>query len=88
MTPNVVAVKALPDFMLEAEFADSEIRRLDIRPLLAYPACACLREGGLFISAKVENATVFWNEETDLSPDTLYLRGVVAQRGHTGAASG
>ncbi len=86
MTPDVVKLKALPDFMLDAEFADGEIRRLDIRPLLAYPAFAGLRVGSLFMSAKVDNGIVFWTDEIDLSPDTLYLRGEVVQRGHAALA--
>lgn len=86
MTPDVVKVRAFPDFKLEAEFADGAIRRFDIRPLLAYPAFSGLREGGLFMSAKVENGTVVWNDEIDLSPDTLYLRGEVVQRGHAASA--
>lgn len=80
MTPDVIKVKALPDFLLEAEFADGGIRRFDVRPLLEYPAFAALREGNLFMAAKVENGTVVWSEEIDLSPDTLYLHGEVVQR--------
>ena len=79
MTPDIIKVKALADFILEAEFADGEIRRFDVRPLLDYPAFSALREGSLFMAAKVENGTVAWTDEIDLSPDTLYLRGEVVQ---------
>jgi hypothetical protein len=79
VTPDVIKVKALPDFLLEAEFANGEIRRFDVRPLLDYPAFSALREGSLFMAAKVVNGTVTWTDEIDLSPDTLYLRGQVVQ---------
>ena len=75
MTPDVITVKALPDFLLEAEFADGEVRRFNMRPYLDYPAFADLWENTLFRCAKVVNGTVTWTDEIDLSPDTLYLRG-------------
>mgnify|MGYP003381694101 CR=1 FL=1 len=75
MTPDVISVTALPDFLLEAEFADGEVRRFDMRPYLDYPAFAELRKNALFRRATVVNGTVTWTDEIDLSPDTLYLRG-------------
>jgi hypothetical protein len=30
MTPDVIAVKALPDYVIEAQFADGEVRRFNI----------------------------------------------------------
>ena len=75
MTPDVVAVKALPNYVIEAEFADGEVRRFSMQPYLAYPALADLRKDGLFMRAHVMNGAVTWNDETDLAPNTLYLRG-------------
>jgi len=75
MTPDVVKVKAFSDFTLQAQFADGAVRRFDMTPLLGYPAFSALREGNLFLSAKVQNGSVTWTDEIDLSPDTLYLRG-------------
>ncbi len=49
MTPDVVAVKALPDYVIEAEFADGEVRRFILQPYLAHPAFADLRKDGLFM---------------------------------------
>jgi Protein of unknown function (DUF2442). len=79
MTPDVTKVKVLPDFLLEVEFVNGEIRRFDVRPLLNYPAFVALREGSLFMAAEVVNGTVAWTDEIDLSPDTLYLRGELVQ---------
>lgn len=75
MTPDVVQVKAQPDFFLEAVFANGERRRFDMTPYLTYPAFSPLTDANCFLKAHVANGTVVWNDEIDLSPDTLYLRG-------------
>ena len=75
MTPDVVQVKALADYCLEAVFENGERRWFDMKPLLAYPAFSALSEQNLFMKATVVYGTVAWNDEIDLAPDTLYLRG-------------
>ncbi|EIC20294.1 DUF2442 domain-containing protein [Thiorhodovibrio frisius] len=75
LTPDVIKVVATPDFWIEAEFETGETRRFDMRPYLDFPAYAELKESGVFMRAHVENGTVAWREDIDLSPDTLYLRG-------------
>jgi len=80
MTPDVVEVKALPNFVIEATFADGEVRRLSMHPYLDYPAFAELKEGSLFMRAHVAHGVVAWNDEIDLSPDTLYLKGASVTR--------
>ena len=76
MTPDVIKVQAYPDYAIRAEFETGEVRYFDMRPYLDYPAFAPLKEPGFFMRAHVLNGTVTWSEEIDLSPDTLYLRGV------------
>lgn len=76
MTPDVTRVKATSDYFIEAEFTTGEWRRFDMRPYLNYPAFASLNDAALFMRAYVENGVVVWNDEIDLSPDTLYLRGL------------
>lgn len=78
MTPDVVKVVAADDYFIEAEFTTGEVRRFDMRPYLHFPAYAALKEPGLFRRAHVEYGTVVWNEDIDLSPDTLYLQGMPA----------
>jgi hypothetical protein len=75
MTPDVVNVKVLPDYCLEAEFESGAVRWFDVKPYLGFPAFAALKEGGLFMQAHVDYGTVVWNDAIDLSPDTLFLRG-------------
>lgn len=75
MTPDVIKVLAIPDYSIVAEFETGDVRHFDVRPYLDFPAYAALKEPGLFMCAHVEHGTVVWNEDVDLSPDTLYLRG-------------
>jgi hypothetical protein len=77
MSPDVISVKALPNFELVAEFDTGEKRRFDMRPYLDYPAFVTLKDENLFMRARAEQGTVVWTEDIDLSPDTLYLRGHV-----------
>lgn len=74
MTPDVVSVRPLPDYRLEAEFENGEKRLFDMRPSLNYPAFAPLAEDALLMKAHVVLGTVAWTDEIDISPDTLYLR--------------
>ena len=75
MTPDVVGVQVMPDHRLLVEFADGERRSFDMKPYLVYPAFSALADPGLFAQARAAFGTVVWNEEIDISPDTLYLRG-------------
>lgn len=79
MTPDVVKVQALPDYCIEAVFADGAHRWFDMKPYLQYPAFSALADGNLFMRAHVACGTVAWSDEIDLSPDTLYLRGRPSQ---------
>ncbi|MBF0231209.1 MAG: DUF2442 domain-containing protein [Desulfamplus sp.] len=73
MRPDVIKVKPLiEDYKLDIVFANGERKLFDMRPYLAYPAFAPLIEDNLFAKAYVFNGTVAWNDEIDISPDTLY----------------
>ena len=75
MTPDVVQVKPLDNYCLEAVFENGEHRWFDMKPLLSYPAFSALTEHNLFMKVHAANGTVAWNNEIDLSPDTVYLQG-------------
>lgn len=75
MTPDVISVKAMSDYLIEATFADGEVRRFNMKPYLRFPAFAALQQDELFMRAHILNGTVVWTEEIDISPDTLYLQG-------------
>jgi hypothetical protein len=76
MHPDVVAVTPLAHFCLDVGFANGEKKRFDVRPFLHLPVFQRLHLAGYFDRAHVENGTVVWDEQLDLSPDTLYLQGV------------
>jgi hypothetical protein len=78
LLPRVAQVEALEDFVLRIEFKDGLIKLFDVKPYLGLPAFRRLREGMLFFKAHVSHGTVVWDDQLDLSPDTLYLDGVLA----------
>jgi hypothetical protein len=75
MNPDVVSVQPQPDFCLLVAFSSGETKRFDVKPYLDYPVYQKLKQGNYFARAHVEHGTVVWNEQTDLSPDSLYLLG-------------
>ncbi len=75
MSPDVISVKPLQDFKLLVQFETGESRRFDVEPLLDFPVYQRLRKASYFSSARVENGTVVWDEQCDLSPDSIYLQG-------------
>lgn len=76
MTPDVVAVQALENYELLLMFSNGERRRFLMAPYLDYSAYKPLRELGRFKTAHIENGTVVWCNDMDISPDTLYLAGL------------
>jgi hypothetical protein len=82
MTPDAVWVKPLPDYRLEVAFTTGEIGYFDLKPYLTYPAFAPLLQDNLFMKAQVIHGVITWNDDIDLSPDTLYLRSQKS-RSHT-----
>lgn len=78
MTPDVTQVKVIENYQIEATFANGDKRRFDMQSYLDYPAFIPLKDKAIFRSAHVKYGVVTWNDETDLSPDTLYLCGTPA----------
>lgn len=75
MAPDIIQVTVLPNYKLQIQFENGEIKIFDMSPYLQYPAFSDLRHTNLFTRAKVMNGTVVWTEEIDISPDILYLNG-------------
>ena len=75
MNPEVVGAQPEQDFCLRVSFANGEEKLFDVKPYLDYPVHRKLRDGSYFTRARIEHGTVVWDEETDLSPDSLYLLG-------------
>ncbi|MFO1273011.1 MAG: DUF2442 domain-containing protein [Rubrivivax sp.] len=81
MNPRVVAVSRLPDeYALSVAFDNGEQRRLDLRPLLAYPVFERLRDTAFFALARADHGTVAWPGGIDLDPDMVYLDSVATRQ--------
>lgn len=68
-------IKACEDWILTVSFTDGAVRLFDLKPLLASEAFTELKDPDLF--KRVRNCSYFieWENEADLSSDTLYLEG-------------
>lgn len=73
MTPDVIAVEALPDYRLALRFANGEQKTFEMKPYLDYPVYRPLRDQALFAKALVDYGTVVWSQDIDMAPETLYL---------------
>ena len=73
MTPDIIEAHATTGFELLLTFADGERRKFSMEPYLHYPAYRALLRPEKFAQVHVSNGTVAWDDEIDMSPDTLYL---------------
>lgn len=72
MSVDVVAVTPRPDFQLDLTYANGEMRRFDMRPLLTVKPCTRLVNIQLFERVTADYGTVVWPGELDIAPETLY----------------
>ena len=73
MNPRIAAVKAADDYQLMLTFTNNEQKVFDMKPYLDKGVFRALQNNDLFKKAYVNWGTVVWNEDLDMSPDTLYL---------------
>jgi hypothetical protein len=73
MNPRIINVEPLENYKLKFKFTDNSIREFDMKPYLTYPAFEDLKEDALFKKASIFLGTVKWNDEIDMSPDTLFM---------------
>ncbi|GAM08439.1 hypothetical protein OR1_00711 [Geobacter sp. OR-1] len=76
---KINAVRANDDWTLEIAFDDGAERRHDVKPLLGCEAFAGLKNIEIFRSIHNGGYFVEWDNEADLSADTLYIEGKVIQ---------
>lgn len=76
MLLDVTHVQAKPDFSMIIEFENGEQKRFDMKPFIDEKPWVCLKEGGAFLKAYVQNGTVAWPGNLDIDPETLYERSV------------
>ena len=72
MLPRVAEVEVIKDYSLIISFKNGERKKYDAKPLFKLPIYKNLAK--VFSLAKVENGTVVWPGDLDISPDKLYLQ--------------
>ena len=73
MNPRVKEVFPLENYLLQLVFTNGEEGVFDVKPWLDKGVFKELKDTELFKNAHVILGTVSWNNEIDLSPDTLSL---------------
>lgn len=79
---KITSLRANDDWTLDVIFADGVERHFDVKPLLHCEAFAALRNIGLFKAIHNRGYFVEWDNEADLSADTLYLEGTPYEQGN------
>jgi hypothetical protein len=73
INPRIATVKAADDYKLVLTFTNAEQKVFDMKPYLNNGVFKALQDETLFKKAYVNWGTVVWNDDLDMSPDTLYL---------------
>jgi len=72
MSIDVIAVTPRSDFQLDLTYANGEMRRFDMKPLLNIKPWIRLANFQLFERVRADYGTVIWPGELDIAPETLY----------------
>jgi hypothetical protein len=72
MNPIIQSVKPLPDYQIELQFDNGEVRVLDMTSYLDFGVFAELRDEELFKTVQVCFDSVEWKNGADLCPEALY----------------
>jgi len=72
MLIDVIAVTPRSDFQLDLIYANGEMRRFDMKPLLNTKPWIRLANFQLFERVRTDYGTVVWPGELDIAPETLY----------------
>lgn len=74
---KVTDVDYLGKYTLLCTFSTGEKKRVDLTPLLQYPAFEELKDEKLFIQFGLDG-TIFWSNGADIAPEYLYDNGTLA----------
>lgn len=77
MLLTIKDVEYLGEYTLLCTFSTGERRRVDLTPLLDYPAFQELRDKNKFVQFGLED-TIFWVNGADIAPEYLYEIGKAA----------
>jgi hypothetical protein len=76
LEPDAVAVKALDGSRLLIEFTTGEKKIFDMSELFDLPVYQQLKNQFEFQKVHVRHGVVYWDDMTDLAPETAYYSGV------------
>lgn len=74
---TVTDVEYLGNYSLLCTFSDGIRKRVDLTPLLQYPAFSELKDKNKFVQFGLQD-TILWFNGADIAPEYLYERGIVA----------
>lgn len=78
---GVVEIVSIDGYDILFRFNTGEIKSFNFESMLNFPAFAPLREYSVFTKVYLEYGVPTWCDgEIDISPDTLYAKGTLAQR--------
>lgn len=79
MLPKIVNVFPKPDYILEVEFENSEIREFSVKPYFKYTVYKPLENINFFNKVTVKYGTLVWGKEEliDFDPYTIYQDGKI-----------
>ena len=72
MNPVVQNVRPLPEYQIELQFDNGEVRVLNMAAYLDFGVFAELRDENLFKTVRVCFDSVEWENGADLCPESLY----------------
>ena len=77
MILTVTDVEYLGGYVLLCTFSDGVTKKVDMSPLLQYPAFKILKDIDKFTQFGLDG-TVIWANGADIAPEYLYAHGTVA----------
>lgn len=70
--PYIISAKVLPNFLLDIEFDDAKISRIDIKPFIKNGISSALKNEDFFSSVKAIDGYITWPNGFDFCPAFLY----------------
>lgn len=75
MNPRVKEVYPIEDYQLRLVFSNGEEKIFDVKPYLTIGVFKELLNPGIFNTVRPFLGSILWENNVDLSPDTLYIEG-------------
>jgi len=73
MNPRVKEVYPIEDYRLRLVFNNGEEKIFDVKPYLDIGVFKDLKKTEIFRTVRPFLGSIIWDNEIDLSPDTLYM---------------